>query len=376
VKVVDVAPGTERTNLARYQRNPNVEFAELNGVYKAIETIEDMTNSGDEATSEKTNREATSQKTSDVTTNATKPTDRYYTKQWQFPKIKAPDAWDLTKGSNTAPIAILDTGISRTHPDLENKVTKSKYFTTNTANDKNGHGSHVAGSAAAATNNGTTGVAGTCWDCPLWNYKVLRDDGEGTYSAIAKGVTEAAADGAKVISMSLGGPDDSKTLHDAIYGFDDNGAPCKDASENVSPHRAIVVAAAGNEAKKNAMHYPSNYKNVISVAATTNKDARASFSNYGKEVDVAPGSSIYSTYRKSGYKSLSGTSMATPHVAGVAGLVWSTGLCPDNSDGKPDNSCVRDRIETKADRIKGTGTLWGTADRGGRVNVYKSVSSP
>jgi thermitase len=387
VKVIGVAAGTERTNLARYQRNPNVEFAELNGIYEAIETIEDTTNSGDESTSEKTDGGATSQQSPDATTNATKPTDSYYAKQWQYPKIKAPDAWDLTKGSNSVPIAILDTGISQSHPDLANKVTQSKGFTSKgeaDTDDKNGHGSHVAGSAAAATDNGTMGVAGTCWNCPLWNYKVLGDNGSGSYSAIASGVTRAADNGAKVISMSLGGEFDSQTVHDAVnyaYGFQDDGITPyryldKNDNEQVSPHRATVVAAAGNDGKKNATHYPSNYKNVISVAATNKKDTRANYSNYGKQVDVAaPGSSIYSTYKGSGHKTLSGTSMATPHVAGVAGLVWSTSLCPD-SDSKPDNSCVRDRIETKADRIKGTGTLWGTADRGGRINAYKSVSSP
>jgi thermitase len=312
-----------------------------------------------------------------VSTNVTTPTDGSYARQWQYPNIKAPDAWDVTKGSNTVPIAILDTGISQTHPDLASKVTKTKNFTSNGSNDQNGHGSHTAGSAAAATNN-NAGVAGTCWNCPLWNYKVLNNSGSGSYSGIASGVTTAATDGAKVISMSLGGSGDSKTLHDAVnytYGFNDDGTPYKDSSGNVSPRRAVVIAAAGNNGTKDAVHYPSNYKNTISVAATTNSDTRASYSNYGKEVDVAaPGSSIYSTYKGTGYATLSGTSMATPHVAGVAGLVWSkTSLCPNAADGKPNNKCVRDRIETKADRITGTGTLWGTADRGGRINANNSV---
>ena len=144
----------------------------------------------------------------------------------------------------------------------------------------------------------------------------------------------------------------------------------------------VLVAAAGNYSSK-APFYPAYYDKVIAVAATDQNDARARFSNYGPWVDLAaPGKSILSTAPNHSsvmwgktpktYGTISGTSMSTPHVAGVAGLVWSTGLCDDNNPDTSDNACVRERIETTADDIQGTGTRWVH----GRVNAYDSVLPP
>ncbi len=222
---------------------------------------------------------------------------------------------------------------------------------------------HVAGSVAANSNN-SKGVAGTCGDwsnCVLYNGKVLNDSGSGTYAGVANGIIWAADEGAKVISMSLGGSSGSQTVHDAVnyaWGSDDNGNP-------VSDRRAVVVAAASNSGS-NSPHYPAYYKNVIAVGATDHKDQKASYSNYGSWVDVAaPGSSILSTTVDGVYGTKSGTSMATPHVAGTAGLIWSTSLGTNNSE-------VRRQIETSAaDRsvLSGTGPDWSKA----RINACQAV---
>ncbi len=326
VQVVRVAPGRERAAVEAYRRNPNVAFAEVNGFYSAIQ--ETWT-----------------------------PNDPRYGQQWQYPKIKAPEAWAVITGTSSVAIAILDTGIDQSHEDLKAKIVKNVNFTTSrTVDDKYGHGTHVAGSAAAVTNNGL-GVAGTCPNCILYNVKVLGDDGRGAWSWIANGIVWAANNGAKVINLSLGGSSGSSTVENAVnYAWD----------------KGVVLAAAAGNSGSSSPTYPAFYDKVIAVAATDQKDNKASFSNWGSWVDVAaPGVSILSTapdHRNriwgSGVKYAygSGTSMASPHVAGVAGLVWSTGKCATNS-------CVRSRIEKGADKIAGTGTDWAH----GRLNAYNAV---
>ena len=272
--------------------------------------------------------------------------------QWGMYKIEAANstgqsAWDIT-GGNSVKIAVLDTGIDQTHTDLSGRIAASQNFTTaGSANDGNGHGTHVAGIIAANAGNGI-GVAGVAYYASLMNVKVLDDAGSGSSSWVASGITWAADNGAKVINMSLGSATPSKTIEDAINYAWNKGV--------------VVVAAAGNESTSSAS-YPAYYSNVISVAATDKNDAKASFSNFGTWVDVAaPGMSIYSTYKGNTYSTLSGTSMASPYVAGLAGLVWSSGLCTTNS-------CVRSKIESTADQIIGTGSNWSK----GRVNAFKAV---
>ncbi len=364
VEVVGVAVGQEQTAVARYERNPNVEFAELNGVYEAIE---------------------------DASTNMT-PTDDRADEQWGFNNtgqtggttdadIDAFEAWDLEIGNGTGTVAVLDTGVKEDHQDLTGKVTARKNFTnSSTVYDRHGHGTHVAGSVGAVTNNGTTGVAGTCPNCSLYNGKVLDDRGSGYYSWIANGIIWAADNDAKAINMSLGGTSYSSTLHDAVnyaWGFNDDGSRYQKSDGSYSDRRVVLVAAAGNSGNDDP-HYPSDFKNVISVGATDHKDQKTSWSNYGQNVDVAaPGASILSTTKDGSYATKSGTSMASPHVAGLAGLVWSeSGLCGTAADGKPDNSCVRGKVESNVEDpaqrtnvLSGTGPDWSKA----RINACKAL---
>ena len=179
--------------------------------------------------------------------------------------------------------------------------------------DDNGHGTHVAGIAAAATNNGI-GVAGVAWGAQIMPVKVLDEYGSGWLSDVAAGIVYASDQGAKIINVSLGGSTLSQTLCDAVaYASQTTGA--------------LVVAAAGNTG--GAVLYPAACDHVLAVAATDRADQRAYFSNLGPQVDLAaPGVDIYSTWyqsglQASGYFTKSGTSMATPQVAGVAALVWS-----------------------------------------------------
>jgi thermitase len=218
--------------------------------------------------------------------------------------------------------------------------------------DVYGHGTHVAGIAAAMTNNGI-GVAGLGYSSTIMNVKVLNDDGMGAYSWLASGIIWAVDNGAKIINMSLGGSSSSSTLEDAVNYAWNNGV--------------VVVASAGNSAST-APSYPAYYNNCIAVAATDANDALASFSNYGKWVDVAaPGMTIDSTWNDGGYGCMSGTSMASPHVAGLAALVFAT-LSDANGNGKL-NGEVRRRIESTCDNT-GVGGI-----AGGRINAYLAVQT-
>lgn len=263
--------------------------------------------------------------------------------------MSAPAAWDVTLGVNTVTIAIVDTGVQLTHPDLAAKVVAGYDFVNNDADptDDHGHGTHCAGIAAAITNNGV-GIAGIAPNCKIMPVKVLNSSGSGSTTNIANGVTWAVNNGAKVISMSLGGGGVSSTMQGAIDNAWNNGV--------------VVVCAAGNNGSA-TIFYPAGYTNSIAVGSTDNTDARSSFSNYSTWVDVAaPGSSIYSTYLNSGYATLSGTSMACPHVAGEVGLLWSfygTLVTP---------AFIRQKLEAGTDYIGG----W-MATGAGRANILKAL---
>jgi thermitase len=280
------------------------------------------------------------------------PNDPEFPNQWGLAKIEASGAWNKTHGRADVDIAIVDTGINADHPDLSGKISVSVNCTINSScpnystSDPNGHGTHVAGIASALTNN-DVGIAGTSWEGRLMSVKVLDDSGSGFYSWVANGIVWAVDNGAEVINLSLGGSYFSRTLKNAV-----NYAWGKDA---------VVVASVGNEGR-NRRTYPAFYSNVIAVAATNQDDKKANFSNYGSWVDVAaPGVSILSTYHDD-YDYLSGTSMSTPFVSGLAGLLF--GQNPNWS-----NSQIRDRIESTADSIFGTGFYWAH----GRINACKAV---
>lgn len=274
------------------------------------------------------------------------PDDPLFPSQWGLSKIQSPGAWNVTHGSSTVDIAIADTGIDASHPDVGPRVTNRANFTNDPDGDVYGHGTHVAGIAAAVTNN-AVGIAGTAYNTRLMSVKVLDDNGYGYYSWIADGIMWAADNGAEVINLSLGGTSSSTTLANAV---------------NYAWSRGVVVVAAAGNNGRNRQFYPAYYANAMAVAATDSNDRKASFSNYGSWVDIAaPGVSILSAY-KGNYSNLSGTSMATPFVSGLAGLL--KGYHPDWS-----NSQIRSKIELTADKISGTGTYWAY----GRINACNAV---
>lgn len=278
------------------------------------------------------------------------PNDPSYPSQWGLEKIAAPGGWNITHGLASVTVAVADTGIDGNHPDLGSKIAVAVDCTnscvTVSASDGNGHGTHVAGIASAVTNNGI-GVAGVGYDSSLASVQVLDSSGSGYYSWIANGIIWASDNGAKVINLSLGGTSSSATLQNAI---------------NYAWNKGVVVAAAAGNSGSTRRHYPAYYSPAIAVAATDVNDTRASFSTYGSWVDVAaPGLNILSAY-KGDYAYLSGTSMATPFVSGLAGLLF--GQHPEWN-----NSQVRNKIESSADAISGTGTYW----RYGRINACRAL---
>jgi thermitase len=241
------------------------------------------------------------------------PLDPRYAEQWGLPKIGAPAAWDVTKGSGTVLVAVVDTGIDLSHRDLIGRIDTAgqRDFVNNDsiANDDNGHGTHVSGIIAATEGNGE-GVVGVAPLCRILPVKVMDASGSGTSFVVAEGIQYAADAGARIINLSLGemrSPDPSMATAVAYA----QGKGC------------VVVAAAGNGGVSGA-DYPAQYAGVIGVGAIDSSNARASFSNRGAGVDVvAPGVDVLSTTLGGGYGNMSGTSMASPFVAGVAALVWS-----------------------------------------------------
>ncbi|MFD1778409.1 S8 family serine peptidase [Fredinandcohnia salidurans] len=224
--------------------------------------------------------------------------------KWHYDMIKAPQAWSVTNGSSAVKIAVLDTGIDHNHPSLANFVNTSlgRTFVGGTTMDVQGHGTHVAGTIASYGS-----VSGVMQNATLIPVKVLGDDGSGSLYGITQGILYAANIDADVINMSLGGGGYNQSMDEAVQTATSQGT--------------IVVAASGNDGAS-SISYPAAYSSVIAVGSVTSNRTRSSFSNYGSGLELmAPGSNIYSTYPNSRYTTLSGTSMATPHVAGVAGLI-------------------------------------------------------
>ena len=229
--------------------------------------------------------------------------------------IQVQYAWNYTMGSNQIKIAILDTGVLLTHPEFAGRLLPGYDFVNNDTDptDDFGHGTHVTGIAAAGANNGI-GMVGICPECSIIPVKVLDQSNSGTWSSVAAGMVFAVDAGANIISLSLGGGSNSQIVQDAV--------------QYAMEHNVLVIAAAGNN-KSDAPFYPAALDDVVAVAATRNDDTSWSLSNYGPFIDVAaPGYAIYSTFNNlsntyGGYSYKSGTSMAAPHVAGLAGLLLS-----------------------------------------------------
>jgi parallel beta-helix repeat protein len=279
------------------------------------------------------------------------PNDPDWSKQWGPQMIEADWAWNTTVGDRSILVAVVDTGIDWHHPDLTANYVALGYDWVNNdpyPMDDNGHGTHVAGVIAAAINN-SFGMAGLA-QVHIMAEKALDESGRGTSSELAKAIIHAVHQGAKIISCSWGAYADSTVLHEAMkYAFE-NGV--------------LVVAAAGNDAT-NAKHYPAAYDEVVAVAATDELDNPASFTNYGDWVKVAaPGVHIYSTFLDGTYAYLSGTSMATPHVSGVAALIWSR--FPNMT-----REQVRAQLQFSSDDLGETGfdVHYGY----GRINARKAV---
>ncbi|TYS16188.1 peptidase S8 [Rossellomorea vietnamensis] len=276
------------------------------------------------------------------------PNDTYYQGYQYGPQNTDTDlAWNVTRGSSSQEIAILDSGVDYNHPDLASKTIRGYDFVDNDyyPMDLNGHGTHVAGTAAAITNN-SRGVAGMAPNTKILAVRVLDANGSGSLNDIADGIRYAADQGAEVINLSLGCDCNTTTLENAVNYAWNKGS--------------VVIAAAGNDGVSTTFE-PASYSNVIAVGAVDSRDRRASFSNYGSWVDVtAPGVDIASTVPNNGYSYMSGTSMASPHVAGLAGLLAGQGRS---------NSQIRAAIEQTADPISGTGSYF----QHGRINSNAAV---
>jgi len=303
--------------------------------------------------------------------------------------IDAPEAWDTETGSSSIVIAVIDTGTDWIHEDLSNNIWSNtgENPSNDSDDDNNGyvndvrgwdfanrdndpsddndpyyHGTHVSGTIAAEGNNGI-GITGVCWSASIMPLKVLDDSGLGFVIDIIEAISYAIDNGAKIINVSLSGIFYSTSEYNAIKSARDNGV--------------LVVAAAGNSGDGYQLfgwnndipgnaNYPASYdlNNIISVAATDQNDLLASFSNYGPiSVDVAaPGVNIYSTIAGNAYEYLGGTSMAAPHVSGLAALIWS-------ADNGLTYTQVKDKIlngvDTKADLV-GKILTWG------RINARNS----
>ncbi|MGE5587577.1 MAG: S8 family serine peptidase, partial [Clostridia bacterium] len=247
------------------------------------------------------------------------PNDPYYPRQWGPEAMSLPYAWDFTTGSSSVVVAVLDTGVQTDHPDLAGHITAGYDFYNRTTyvTDANGHGTHVAGIIGALTNNGV-GMAGINWNVRIMPLKVADDSGSGylDLSMIIEALRYAADHGANVVNMSF-------QIGDATTGED----PFMDQAIQYAYNKGVtMVAAAGNDGEP-WVAYPARDPRVIAVGAVGPDLIRATWSNYGGEVDVvAPGADILSTWPTNSFANASGTSMATPHVAGLAALMIASGV--------------------------------------------------
>jgi len=320
--------------IQKLKRHPSVEYAELKELHRTFLTPNDLgpINSNTAGTSPSNN-------------------------QWSLHKIQAQQAWDIGTGSANVIVAVTDDAFRMDHVDLINKYTNPYDAVTQGNNpapcgsNAGNHGTHVAGTVGAQTNNGI-GVSSIGYNVRVMPIKIGNCNNQLTHGY--EGIIYAADNEADVVNMSWGGG-----------GFSTYGQNVCTYAWNAG---TILVAAAGNN-NESTVFYPAGYNNVIAVASTTPTDARSSFSQYGTWIDIAaPGSNIRSTYAtsSSAYNSISGTSMASPHVAGLLGLMRST--APSAT-----NTALINCLYSGADNINSANPSFIGQLGAGRINAYNSM---
>ena len=279
------------------------------------------------------------------------PNDPQFGGQWHHPKVQSGPAWDLVTGSSTIICAVVDTGIDLTHPDLAanrvpgyNSIDNLSEANGGQVNDLNGHGTHVAGDAAAIGNN-AAGVCGMGWNFKIMMVRTSNSPGGGApISDITEGARWAADNGAKVVSASYSGVDSAAVGSTGTY---------------IKGVGSLFLYAAGND-NRNLTGF--NWPDTIVVGATTSTDAKASFSAYGPGVHVfAPGVNILSTTLGGGYGPASGTSMAAPVANGAVALIFAANPSLTAQQ-------AQDILESQCDNI-GPSTIFSK----GRINQFKNV---
>jgi len=317
VHILELPSSADEKALVRaFHAQPEVEFAELDRLVEPADVI---------------------------------PNDPWYAgAEWHLPKIAAPSAWSTTTGSSNLIVAILDTGVDASHPDLAgNLVAGWNVFDKNTdTTDVHGHGTNVAGTVGARTNN-ALGVASMCWNCKLMPIRISDASGYATYSDTASGLTWAADHGAKVANISYIVSGSSAVTTAAKY-FQDKGG--------------VVTVSAGNYSTFDSAN---DNPYILTVSATNINDLHSDFSNYGNNIDVSAPEGVYTTARGGGYAYAGGTSFSAPIVAGIAALVWSANpaLTPTQ---------VQNIVKQSADDLGAPG--WDIYFGSGRVNAARAVA--
>jgi len=287
------------------------------------------------------------------------PNDPMLNKLWGMANCGATTVWPTSREASKIIVAVIDSGVDHSHPDLRANMWSRRgqfgydfYDDDNDPMDEENHGTHVAGTIAGVGHNGI-GVVGVAWEAQIMAMRFLGPDGSGATSDAVKCIDWAVANGAHILNNSWGGPDTSPELVEAVARAERNGV--------------LFVAAAGNTGgtgNNNDVRpsFPSSLrsKNVISVGAIDVNNARGSFSHYGRQsVDIgAPGVQILSTTSNNTYDTFSGTSMAAPHVAGAAALIWATAYS-NPTQSSTQMAKVRDLIYENARPVPALREFWG-----------------